>query len=62
MILDVGGLDRMAKQAINQGLSLDLVSGLALEEACYARVIPTEDRLEGLAAFREKRKPQYKGR
>ena len=53
---------RMAKQAINQGLSLDLVSGLALEEACYARVIPTEDRLEGLAAFREKRKPQYKGR
>lgn len=53
---------RMAKQAINQGQDLDLVDGLALEEACYARVIPTEDRLEGLAAFREKRKPQYKGR
>ena len=52
---------RMAKQAISQGLDLDLPAGLALEEACYAQVIPTQDRLEGLAAFREKRKPQYKG-
>ncbi|NWJ40423.1 MAG: enoyl-CoA hydratase/isomerase family protein [Geothrix sp.] len=52
---------RMAKQAVSQGLDLDLASGLALEEACYAQVIPTQDRLEGLAAFREKRKPQYKG-
>jgi len=53
---------RMAKQAVSQGLGMDLASGLALEEACYAQVIPTRDRLEGLAAFREKRKPQYKGR
>ncbi len=52
---------RMAKRAISHGLDLDLASGLALEEACYAQVIPTRDRLEGLAAFREKRKPQYKG-
>jgi len=52
---------RMAKLAVNGGLDLDLVSGLALEEACYAQVIPTKDRLEGLAAFREKRKPQYRG-
>lgn len=51
----------MAKQAVSQGLDLDLASGLALEEACYAQVIPTQDRLEGLAAFREKRKPQHKG-
>jgi len=52
---------RMAKRAIDQGLDLGLASGLALEEACYAQVIPTQDRLEGLAAFREKRRPQYKG-
>jgi len=53
---------RMAKRAVGQGSELDLASGLALEEACYAQVIATEDRLEGLAAFREKRRPQYKGR
>lgn len=53
---------RMAKQAVNQGLELDLAAGLTLEQACYAQVIPTEDRLEGLAAFRDKRKPQFRGR
>lgn len=52
---------RMAKRAISHGLDLDLASGLALEESCYAQIIPTRDRLEGLAAFREKRKPRYKG-
>lgn len=52
---------RMAKQAVNRGLDLDRDAGLALEQACYAQVIPTRDRLEGLAAFREKRKPQYRG-
>ena len=52
---------RLAKQAVNRGLELNLRSGLALEQACYAQVLPTQDRLEGLAAFREKRKPQYRG-
>jgi methylglutaconyl-CoA hydratase len=52
---------RLAKRAVNQGMELDLASGLALEQACYAQVIPTQDRLEGLAAFREKRKPQFRG-
>ncbi|GLH73924.1 enoyl-CoA hydratase [Geothrix limicola] len=52
---------RMAKQAVNKGLEVDRDSGLAIEQACYAQVIPTQDRLEGLAAFREKRKPQYRG-
>jgi methylglutaconyl-CoA hydratase len=52
---------RLAKQAVGQGVELELAAGLALEQACYAQVIPTKDRLEGLAAFREKRKPQYRG-
>ncbi|KAL2100241.1 hypothetical protein ACEWY4_004635 [Coilia grayii] len=52
---------RMAKLAISQGIEVDLKTGMAIEEACYAQVIPTKDRLEGLAAFKEKRLPRYKG-
>ena len=52
---------RLAKRAVNGGVDLDRTAGLALEQACYAQVIPTLDRLEGLAAFRDKRKPQYRG-
>jgi len=52
---------RMAKQAINRGMEVDLVSGLAFETAFYAQVIPTKDRIEGIKAFVEKRPAQYKG-
>merc|ERR1711937_104590 len=52
---------RMAKIAINRGSEVDLHTGLAIEQNCYAQVIPTKDRIEGLTAFREKRKPVYKG-
>lgn len=52
---------RMAKQAIDRGMQVDLATGYAIEEACYANVICTADRLEGLQAFAEKRKPVYKG-
>ncbi|XP_019410567.1 PREDICTED: methylglutaconyl-CoA hydratase, mitochondrial isoform X3 [Crocodylus porosus] len=52
---------RVAKLAINQGMEVDLVTGLAIEEACYAQTIPTKDRIEGLLAFKEKRPPHYKG-
>jgi methylglutaconyl-CoA hydratase len=38
---------KMAKLAINTGSQLDMGSGLAFEQTCYAQVIPTEDRLEG---------------
>jgi enoyl-CoA hydratase/carnithine racemase len=51
-----------AKYAINYGLETDLHTGLAIESNAYWVTIPTEDRLEGLAAFREKRKPVYKGK
>ncbi|KAM7092126.1 methylglutaconyl-CoA hydratase, mitochondrial isoform 4-T4 [Molossus nigricans] len=52
---------RVAKLAINQGMEVDLITGLAIEEACYAQTIPTKDRLEGLLAFKEKRSPRYRG-
>ncbi|KAF9685439.1 hypothetical protein SADUNF_Sadunf03G0054700 [Salix dunnii] len=49
---------RMAKKAINEGLEIDLPSALELEEDCYEQILNTKDRLEGLAAFAEKRKPR----
>lgn len=52
---------KMSKVAINKGIEVDLGSALAIEEACYAQIIPTKDRIEGLMAFKEKRKPNYKG-
>ena len=51
-----------AKYAINYGLETDIHTGLAIESNAYWVCIPTEDRLEGLAAFKEKRKPVYKGK
>jgi enoyl-CoA hydratase/carnithine racemase len=50
-----------AKYAINRGMETDLHTGLAIESNAYWLTIPTQDRLEGLAAFREKRKPVFKG-
>ncbi|KAJ3341307.1 hypothetical protein HDU93_005277 [Gonapodya sp. JEL0774] len=52
---------RAAKAAINLGGSIDLATGLKIEQRCYNEVIPTEDRLEGLKAMAEKRPPVYKG-
>lgn len=62
MISDNGPIAiEQAKYAINQGLETDMHTGLAIESNAYWVTIPTQDRLEGLAAFREKRKPVYKG-
>lgn len=53
---------RQAKFAIDQGFDTDLKTGLMIERKAYEIIIPTEDRVEGLQAFAEKRKPNYKGR
>ncbi|GMA49183.1 enoyl-CoA hydratase [Alicyclobacillus contaminans] len=53
---------RQAKFAIDRGAEVDLQTGLQLERQAYEAVIPTKDRLEGLAAFAEKRKPNYIGK
>ena len=53
---------RQAKHAIHFGLQMDLASGMMLEIEAYNRMVPTEDRREGVLAFNEKRKPRFKGR
>jgi enoyl-CoA hydratase/carnithine racemase len=53
---------QQAKFAINKGTDAPLEVGLNIESHAYAICIPTEDRLEGLRAFKEKRKPKYQGR
>ena len=53
---------RAAKDAIDRGCETDIEAGLEIEAACYERVIPTEDRLEALAAFAEKRAPNFQGK
>ena len=53
---------RQAKQAIDQGLNHSLSEGLEIETAAYETVIPTEDRMEALRAFAEKRTPQFQGK
>ena len=52
---------RAAKAAIDGGVELPLPQGIAHEARCYERVLGTQDRLEALAAFAEKRKPRYTG-
>ena len=63
MICEAGPLAvEQAKFAINRGSETDLHTGLAIESNAYWLTIPTQDRLEGLKAFREKRKPVYQGK
>jgi methylglutaconyl-CoA hydratase len=52
---------RQAKYAIDSGYDKNLDAGLALESRAYMRLVNTKDRLEGLSAFAEKRKPVFNG-
>lgn len=51
-----------AKFAVKNGMNADLQTGLQIERKAYELTIPTEDRVEALLAFGEKRKPQFKGK
>ena len=51
-----------AKRAIDEGFGQPLQDGLAIERAHYEVVLKSDDRNEGLAAFGEKRKPNFSGK
>ena len=53
---------RQAKKAINWGSETDLETAMMLAIEAYNKTVTTEDRLEGVRAFNEKRKPEFKGR
>ncbi|PYN97046.1 MAG: enoyl-CoA hydratase [Candidatus Rokuibacteriota bacterium] len=53
---------RQAKKAIAYGMETDLDTAMILAIEAYNATVVTEDRLEGVRAFNEKRKPNFKGR
>ena len=53
---------RQAKKSIHHGLQGDLLTGYRFEIEAYNRLVTTEDRIEGVLAFNEKRKADFKGR
>jgi enoyl-CoA hydratase len=53
---------RQAKKAIAYGLETDLDTGMILAIEAYNATVVSEDRREGVRAFNEKRRPQFKGR
>jgi enoyl-CoA hydratase len=53
---------RYIKEAVNKGLDLTLEQGLRLEADLYFLLHTTDDRTEGIKAFLEKRKPDFKGK
>jgi enoyl-CoA hydratase len=53
---------QLSKVAINQGLNMDLASGIAYEAEVFGLCFATEDQTEGMTAFLEKRKPIFTGK
>jgi enoyl-CoA hydratase/carnithine racemase len=53
---------RQAKKSLNMAMQTDTRNGYMFEIEAYNRMVQTEDRQEGIRAFNEKRKPDYKGR
>lgn len=53
---------RAAKKAIEYGYSVDIETGLTIENNCYSSVLYSQDRIEGLKAFSEKRAAVYKNK
>ncbi|KAF5363545.1 hypothetical protein D9756_000362 [Leucocoprinus leucothites] len=52
---------RAAKSAVSRSEDLALETGLDFERASYETLLPTKDRIEALTAFREKRRPVFRG-
>ncbi|AKL67579.1 enoyl-CoA hydratase-related protein [Streptomyces goshikiensis] len=52
---------RAAKRALRLGHGMDLAAGLEIEDAAWRTVAFSADRAEGVAAFNEKRRPEWPG-
>jgi enoyl-CoA hydratase/3-hydroxyacyl-CoA dehydrogenase len=52
---------KLAKSAINKGLEISLEHGLAYELETASLAFSTKDKVEGMKAFLEKRKPEFRG-
>lgn len=55
------GVLRSIKQVINRGLDVDLKTGCAIEAEAFGLCFASQDAQEGVSAFLEKRKPNFKG-
>lgn len=53
---------RYSKTAINRGVEVDIETGMALEKDLFGLCFATEDQKEGMEAFIEKRKPNFKNK
>jgi len=53
---------KMIKMAVNEGINMDIKSAITHEARCFEIIFSTEDQKEGVNAFLEKRKPNFKGR
>ena len=53
---------KMAKHSINNGTKMDIISGVAYEAEAYVSTFASEDRIEGMKAFLEKRPADFQNK
>lgn len=52
---------KMIKKVVQTGMNTDLASAMDYEARCFEMLFSTQDQKEGITAFMEKRKPEFKG-
>lgn len=62
IVVNAPEANRQAKKALNVAYDLEIKTGYQFEVNCYNTLLPMQDRQEGIAAFNEKRKPNFIGK